>query len=48
MAMEKMLGGLSGRRYRVGLEPVGEKVERVDLAQPRLGWPRIGGSLSRR
>ncbi len=28
MAMGKMLGGLSSRRYPVGLEPVGEKVER--------------------
>src|SRR5674476_733818 len=29
MAMSKMLGGLSSRRYTVGLEPVGEKVERA-------------------
>jgi len=28
MAMGKMLGGLSSRRYPVGLEPVGEKLER--------------------
>jgi hypothetical protein len=27
MAMERMLGGLSARRYPVGLEPVGEAVE---------------------
>ena len=27
MAMERMLGGLSTRRYPVGLEPVGEQVE---------------------
>lgn len=27
MAMERMLGGLSSRRYGVGLEPVGERVE---------------------
>jgi len=27
LAMEKMLAGLSARRYRVGLEPVGEQVE---------------------
>ncbi len=27
MAMERMLGGLSTRRYGVGLEPVGEQVE---------------------
>jgi hypothetical protein len=29
MAMEKMLAGLSTRRYPVGLEPVGEKVEQT-------------------
>jgi len=27
MAMERMLGGLSSRRYRAGLEPVGQHVE---------------------
>lgn len=27
MAMEKMLAGLSTRRYRVGLEPVGRQVD---------------------
>jgi putative transposase len=27
MAMERMLGGLSSRRYPVGLEPVGQRVE---------------------
>ena len=27
MAMERMLGGLSTRHYRTGLEPVGETVE---------------------
>src|SRR3954453_22225727 len=27
MAMERMLGGLSTRHYRTGLEPVGEAVE---------------------
>jgi len=32
MAMGKMLGGLSSRRYRIGLEPVGEKVERAASA----------------
>jgi putative transposase len=32
MAMGKMLGGLSSRRYRVGLEPVGENVERAASA----------------
>jgi putative transposase len=29
MAMERMLAGLSARRYGVGLEPVGERVERA-------------------
>jgi hypothetical protein len=29
MAMERMLGGLSARRYPVGLEPVGEAVQSV-------------------
>jgi putative transposase len=29
MAMERMLSGLSTRRYRTGLEPVGQKVERA-------------------
>ena len=27
MAMEKMLAGLSTRRYPVGLEPVGQQVD---------------------
>jgi putative transposase len=29
MAMERMLAGLSTRRYQVGLEPVGQKVQRA-------------------
>ena len=29
MAMQRMLAGLSARRYRTGLEPVGQKVERA-------------------
>ena len=29
MAMQRMLAGLSTRRYRVGLEPVGQKVAKV-------------------
>jgi hypothetical protein len=29
MAMERMLAGLSARRYRVGLEPVGAAVEQT-------------------
>jgi putative transposase len=32
MAMQKMLAGVSTRRYPVGLEPVGERTERVATA----------------
>jgi putative transposase len=51
MAMQRMLAGLSTRRYRVGLEPVGTRVKRSATAhrnlrsragwsrQPRLRWP---------
>ena len=51
MAMERMLAGLSRRRYRTGLEPVGQKVERAArvtsksavsrrfVAAPRPRWP---------
>src|SRR5450830_937330 len=40
MAMGKMLGGLSSRRYRVGLEPVGEKVERAASATSKSAVSR--------
>ena len=40
MAMTKMLGGLSSRRYRVGLEPVGEKVERAASATSKSAVSR--------
>jgi putative transposase len=40
MAMGKMLGGLSSRRYRVGLEPVGEKVERTASATSKSAVSR--------
>jgi len=40
MAMSKMLGGLSSRRYRVGLEPVGEKVERAASATSKSAVSR--------
>ena len=40
MAMEKMIGGLSSRRYRVGLEPVGEKVERAASATSKSAVSR--------
>jgi len=40
MAMGKMLGGLSSRRYTVGLEPVGEKVERVASATSKSAVSR--------
>jgi len=51
LAMEKMLAGLSTRRYRLGLEPVGEQVEHKAMSTsksavsrrswrgPRLRWP---------
>jgi putative transposase len=32
MAMEKMLAGLSTRRYPVGLEPVGERIAETSSA----------------
>src|SRR4051794_17131086 len=32
MAMERMLAGLSTRRYPVGLEPVGQRVEQVAVS----------------
>jgi len=40
MAMSKMLGGLSSRRYPVGLEPVGESVERAASATSKSAVSR--------
>ena len=40
MAMDKMIGGLSSRRYRVGLEPVGQKVERAASATSKSAVSR--------
>ena len=40
MALEKMLAGLSTRRYRVGLEPVGQKVSEVASATSRSAVSR--------
>jgi len=40
MAMGRMLGGLSSRRYPVGLEPVGEKVERAASATSKSAVSR--------
>lgn len=40
MAMSKMLGGLSSRRYALGLEPVGEKVERAASATSKSAVSR--------
>ena len=39
LALERMLGGLSTRRYPVGLEPVGTQVEQAatDLQVARRG-----------
>ncbi len=40
MAMERMLGGLSTRRYGVGLEPVGEAVEESSRAKSKSAVSR--------
>ena len=40
MAMERMLAGLSRRRYRTGLEPVGQKVERAARATSKSAVSR--------
>ena len=40
MAMEKMLGGLSTRRYPVGLEPVGEQTEATARATSKSAVSR--------
>ena len=40
MAMGRMLGGLSSRRYPVGLEPVGEHVERAASATSKSAVSR--------
>ena len=37
MAMEKMLAGLSTRRYPVGLEPVGEQVDETVFGDKQVG-----------
>jgi len=38
--MDKMIGGLSSRRYRVGLEPVGQNVERAASATSKSAVSR--------
>lgn len=40
MAMEKMLAGLSTRRYPVGLEPVGERVDEIASATSKSAVSR--------
>ena len=40
MAMQRMLGGLSARRYRVGLEPFGAAVERAASATSKSAVSR--------
>ncbi len=40
MAMERMLAGLSARRYPVGLEPVGEQVSATSLATSKSAVSR--------
>ena len=37
MAMERMLAGVSTRRYPVGLEPVGEQVDRNSQVDQQVG-----------
>ena len=37
MAMQRMLAGLSTRRYPAGLEPVGQRVERVRAVDEQVG-----------
>ena len=41
MAMEKMLAGLSTRRYSVGLEPVGERVGETSSATSKSAVSRM-------
>jgi len=55
MAMDRMLAGLSTRRYQIGLEPVGQQVSEVATAtsgrrcrgsswpRPRPPWPSCSG-----
>ena len=40
MAMERMLAGLSTRRYRVGLEPVGQRTEQAAVSTSRSAVSR--------
>ena len=40
MAMDRMLAGLSTRRYRIGLEPVGQQVNQVATATSRSAVSR--------
>jgi putative transposase len=58
LALERMLGGLSTRRYRVGLEPVGVQVEQAAsgtsksavwrrfVAMTPPPWPNSGAPIS--
>jgi hypothetical protein len=45
MAMERMLAGLSTRRYPVGLEPVGARVEQVAVSTAAW-WPWASASTA--
>jgi putative transposase len=40
MAMERMLGGLSTRHYRIGLEPVGERIAQAAVSTSRSAVSR--------
>jgi hypothetical protein len=44
MAMERMLAGPSTRRYPVGLEPVGARVEQAPTSGDLLGGPSATAS----
>ena len=41
--MEKMLAGLSTRRYPVGLEPAGERVAQVATGTSKSAVPELTG-----
>ena len=47
MAMERMLAGLSTRRYRAGLEPVGERVSDAATATSKSAVSRRFVALNR-
>jgi hypothetical protein len=46
MAMERMLAGLSTRRYPIGLEPVGEQVTATASATSKSAVSRKFGAMT--